>query len=586
MQAGGDVLWKEEEHTLTQFFTIIVTAISTGRTLPEYEIDARDIADLTKLVDENVRSGGGSGGGGVRQNGSVGKQYDGVRRKIQQGMATPELEPFQSDSPEYIVSEKVYNQQGPPPPWSSERPQPQMHTRHVPQPKSHTQHAPQPQSHAQHALQPQVQAIRVSSHPVKSATPTFEDPAILSVGRKPTPASRQTSSGQWSATTAMERGDSSRTAKARNDSLPHHEVNVAATMGEVLKNISLAEVAASPLNYDDLEAEVEQEEVLPEQETAKRKPRKRKAKKAADGGAHEVDVVPTKETTRSKGWRKTPLLEPNPSFQPFNSLKRNNRRGKQRIDEAGWATEDASEVQELGDFDFERSLAKFDKQSVFQKIQAEDSIAEEDRLVSHNRIPRNVKPGTNGGKNYRYDENVLGGDTSATNGAMKNVTPKGTPKVKQEVWRSEDDDEEERARGTGSGRQSRRGESKLATSRRPSERKGSAVVGGQAAVRSHSVGPFPLLSVLPANLIFLGGSTSFLATIVPPHPLRSTLRDSLNPPDAQSRKHSRQRIWIDGGYNDRERRTRYRRDSIHGPQTILFQHPVPDIGPHSCHICG
>jgi enhancer of mRNA-decapping protein 3 len=209
-------------------------------------------------------------------------------------------------------------------------------------------------------------------------------------------------------------------------------------------------------------------------------------------GAHEVDVVPTKETTRSKGWRKTPLLEPNPSFQPFNSLKRNNRRGKQRIDEAGWATEDASEVQELGDFDFERSLAKFDKQSVFQKIQAEDSIAEEDRLVSHNRIPRNVKPGTNGGKNYRYDENVLGGENSTTNGSMKNVTPKGTPKVKQEVWRSEDD-EEERARGMGSGRQSRRGESKLATSRRPSERKGSAVVGGQAAVRSHSVSSCSLL---------------------------------------------------------------------------------------------
>lgn len=417
----------------------IVTAISSGRTLPEYTIPASEIADLVRAGDENARSGSA-------------KQQNGAPKA---GQLLPQA--AQASSITHAPPRNAY----------------QPHPSHSQQP--YTQHAPQPQ----------VQAIRVPNHPVTTATPSFEDPAILSVGRKPTPASRQTSSGQWSATTAMEREDSSRTAKDRRDSIPHHELSIASNKVTPLKNVSLAEVANSPLEYDELEAEVEQEENVPEQESTKRKPRKRKGKKAVGGEGHEVDVVPTKETTKSKGWRKTPLLEPNPSFQPFNSLKRNNRRGKQRIDEAGWATEDASEVQEKEDFDFERSLAKFDKQSVFQKIQAEDSIAEEDRLVSHNRLPRNViKPGTNGGKNYRYDENVLE-NKSVTNG----VTPKGTPKMKQEIWRSEDDEEERgalRDRDTGSGRQSRRAESKIALGRRPSSRKGSAVIGA-ASVRSHSV---------------------------------------------------------------------------------------------------
>lgn len=357
--------------------------------------------------------------------------------------------------------------------------------------QNQARHAPPTWNTAQQAFDTRAQAQVAPPHLPPAATipqaptPTFEDPAILSMGRKPIPVSRQASSGQWSATTAMERGDSSRTARGRNDSVIH-DLNVSTTLVEPMKRVALAEVAASPLEFEELEAEVEQDGTpLENLGGAKKRPRKRRSRKPTDGASQDVDVVPTKETARSKGWRKTPLLEPNPSFQPFSSLKRQNKRGKQGIDEAGWATEDASEVQEMGDFDFERSLAKFDKRSVFQEIQTEDSIAEEDRLVSHNRLPK-VKPGTAGGKNYHYTENVL--DTPNGHGHGHGLTPKGTPKTKQETWKSEESETEDRGnlRDTGSGRQSRRADSKLAINRRPSSRKGSSAISGQQT-RSLSV---------------------------------------------------------------------------------------------------
>jgi enhancer of mRNA-decapping protein 3 len=71
----------------------------------------------------------------------------------------------------------------------------------------------------------------------------------------------------------------------------------------------------------------------------------------------------------------------------------------------GWATEDATDIQEMGDFDFQGNLSKFDKRKVFDEIRNDDNTADEDRLVSHNR--RAARPGTNGGKNLHYTENVL-----------------------------------------------------------------------------------------------------------------------------------------------------------------------------------
>lgn len=224
---------------------------------------------------------------------------------------------------------------------------------------------------------------------------------------------------------------------------------------------------------EELEAEVS---VLPEQPAkGGKRTRRRKPKKE---GAQDLAALPAKETTKSKGWRQTPLLEPNPSFQPYATLKRHGRRNG-KMEESGWATEDATDVQDMGDFDFQGSLAKFDKHSVFTQLQAEDSVADEDRLVAHNRIPK-AKPGTGGGKNLHYTENVLD-------------VPNGTSKIKDEVWKSEagESELEERAvhrdAGSGSGRHSRRAESKPSTSRRPVSRKGSGILPGQVT-RTLSVG--------------------------------------------------------------------------------------------------
>ncbi|KAI9841487.1 MAG: enhancer of mRNA decapping [Thelocarpon superellum] len=71
----------------------------------------------------------------------------------------------------------------------------------------------------------------------------------------------------------------------------------------------------------------------------------------------------------------------------------------------GWATEEATDIQGMGEFDFQGNLSKFDKRSVFNQIKAEDQTASEARLVHHNRMQ--PKPGTAGGKNLHYTENVL-----------------------------------------------------------------------------------------------------------------------------------------------------------------------------------
>jgi enhancer of mRNA-decapping protein 3 len=110
---------------------------------------------------------------------------------------------------------------------------------------------------------------------------------------------------------------------------------------------------------------------------------------------------------RGKGWRQTPLLQPSP--QPGSSPSKNGKmtrrqREEHREGKNGWATEEATDIQDLGDFDFEASNTLFDKKTVFDELRQGDTTADEDRLVGHNRIAR---PGTYGGKNLHPSENVL-----------------------------------------------------------------------------------------------------------------------------------------------------------------------------------
>lgn len=163
-------------------------------------------------------------------------------------------------------------------------------------------------------------------------------------------------------------------------------------------------------------------------------------------------LKPAKKPGKGKGWRSTPLIEevPRPTAQ------KKAQRGRRVVeDQNGWATEDATDIQDLGDFDFETNLSKFDKRRVFDDIRKDDHTAEGDRLVSFN---RQARPGTNGGRNLHYTENVL--DTP--------LTHNDKDRWKSEAGETEDDTLEGHY---SSGKGSRR-----AGSRRPlASRKGSVL---------------------------------------------------------------------------------------------------------------
>ena len=181
--------------------------------------------------------------------------------------------------------------------------------------------------------------------------------------------------------------------------------------------------------------------------------------------------------TGSNGWRQTPLLEDVShanSAAPISSnrsarrakaapAKGKGRRSGQLVSEEqkGWATEDATDIQDMGDFDFVGNLSKFDKREVFDRIRQGDSTAHEERLVSLNRLPH--RPGTAGGKNLHHTENVL------------------SPKVNVIVgWTSEAGNSEEDARESraSSSKTSGRNMSR-ASVKKPPSRKGSAMAAEQ-----------------------------------------------------------------------------------------------------------
>ncbi|KAG5977530.1 hypothetical protein E4U55_006718 [Claviceps digitariae] len=178
-----------------------------------------------------------------------------------------------------------------------------------------------------------------------------------------------------------------------------------------------------------------------------------------------------------KGWRQTPILQSTSSFQPFNSLKKKGH-GRKGTADNGWASEDVTE--EMGEFDFENNLAKFDKRTIFDQMRREDEVDEAERLVSHNRRP---KPGTSGGKNFHYTEMVL--ETPAPLGGQS-----------ADFWNSEADvavNEPEKLGGrearnvTAAGQGFKpRAESKSGVSRRSQSRKASGVATSQPLSRVNS----------------------------------------------------------------------------------------------------
>ncbi len=172
-----------------------------------------------------------------------------------------------------------------------------------------------------------------------------------------------------------------------------------------------------------------------------------------------------KAVGKSKGWRQTPLVEEATTLQADPKTRRPKHQSRMSYleDNNGWATEDATDIQDLGEFDFEHNLSKFDKRQVFDDIRKDDTTADGDRLVSFNRITR---PGTNGGRNLHHTENVL-----------------DLPDPKANTWKSEAGETEEDElleEHYSSGRASRRDGS----GRPPPSRKGTLIPSKASATAS------------------------------------------------------------------------------------------------------
>lgn len=162
-----------------------------------------------------------------------------------------------------------------------------------------------------------------------------------------------------------------------------------------------------------------------------------------------------------------------PSQLNVPATKRKSRRHmKVREDRNGWATGEASDIQDMGDFDFEGNLSKFDKRKVFEKIRQEDTTADEERLVTFNRV--HARLGTDGGKNLHYSENVL--DSPKPNGHL--------------AWNNGDsEDEDEMSESKLSSRRSSR---RNLRRRKTPSRKGSAIQTGDQQLTASSLPLDPL----------------------------------------------------------------------------------------------
>lgn len=251
---------------------------------------------------------------------------------------------------------------------------------------------------------------------------------------------------------------------------------------ETMETLSVrAELADESVDIIPAAAGGEQEE-QDNQTSQKKNRRRRQPKKGAndnlDAEASPAGGARPGQKDKGKGWRETPILEDTAAFQPYKALRRT------QATQDGWASEDVTDVQEAGEFDFEGSLKRFDKKTIFGEMQEKDKVEDSDRLVSHNRLPR-PKPGTAGGKNLHYSENVL--ETPANLEKPNKTLP-------DDFWKSEADDgarngsERLSGRELGSRQSSRRGEGKAAAAKgRSQSRKASAATAvGQAPSRTNS----------------------------------------------------------------------------------------------------
>ncbi|ENH73205.1 hypothetical protein FOC1_g10008701 [Fusarium oxysporum f. sp. cubense race 1] len=312
--------------------------------------------------------------------------------------------------------------------------------------------------------------------------PAFVDPAILSLGRPPaalTPTGSDSKVPLEDGRAELQVAPMSATVSTPGRPTPDHDLT-----GSV-SNLAINEAVQEMDNGQPIEGQAPRSAKKKNNNNRRsRQSKQGKGQRAEDDG-QAIEGSPA--SGRGKGWRQTPILQSTSSFQPFHSLKKSSK-GRKGILDNGWASEDVTE--EMGEFDFENNLAKFDKRTIFDQMRKEDQIDDASRLVSHNRKP---KPGTAGGKNLHYTENVLDLPSSTKKDA--------------DFWNSEADDglnEAERLSGRDvrSGQGNRRADSKPGPSRRSQSRKASAVAisGGLPLSRVNSgQGHPPGLYLVPSH---------------------------------------------------------------------------------------
>ncbi|CAC9891596.1 unnamed protein product [Aureobasidium pullulans] len=200
--------------------------------------------------------------------------------------------------------------------------------------------------------------------PLAKKTPSFVDPAILSFSKSPAPAAQPSTLQEQEYADDNPTQSGKKTRRGRRGPRPTQIPLAAATEAQTVKETLSPNVSRN---------------------------------------GNDMTVTPS---TNKKGWRSTPLLkEPTSAASASSKTKKKSKRTLNGLgDQNGWATEEATDIHDMGDFDFEANLSKFDKRTVFDQIRNEDTTADEDRLVSHNRLAR---PGTYGGKNLHPTENVL-----------------------------------------------------------------------------------------------------------------------------------------------------------------------------------
>ncbi|WQF75597.1 Putative YjeF domain, FDF domain, DFDF domain, YjeF domain superfamily protein [Colletotrichum destructivum] len=314
--------------------------------------------------------------------------------------------------------------------------------------------------------------------------PAFADPAILRMGKRPGSDMRSGSEKQslpeatpqptLAETRDPRPGQPGVLSSVHLTGGPRDDV---VSLSETLQELDVEEPTPTARRHAPESSAVPQVAHEVQSQSQKRKNRRREKQRAPRNGVTDEtipEITPMRgnAANRGKGWRQTPMLQSSPSFQPFNSLKRGIK-GKKDLPENGWASEDVTE--EMAEFDFENNLAKFDKRTIFDQMRKEDLIDDADRLVSHNRRP---KPGTAGGKNFHYSENVLD-------------IPSASSNAHQDFWNSEADDaangvDRLSGRDVRSAQSSRRAESKSGPSRRSQSRKASTQLPSQPLNRVNS----------------------------------------------------------------------------------------------------